>query len=715
MAEAHAYRPPSCAAMLWANHALLCLVVALCALFSTAHFAHASDPIRDYRYGYDYEYEYDAQTGQNVGSGSGTRSQASSGVGDLQITESFACNADGSTRGILFVNEQCEVDGLLGVFANVVCRIENLFGTILGLIYCAVQNAIIEPLLALFTLYVTVYGAMVILGMVSHSFSEAISRVFKIALVAAIALNADIAIGVGYKFYISAAQSTVGIVLDIFDPDQPNLFEDNPAMLTMIESGYMASPTNPDESKVLRSGNHWLESFDATVHKILGFFVSSGVSFITVMLGLLFLMPPLFLMIVYLMISIFKAFAQAIIGYLLALLGITFLFTVAPLFVAFALFRVTAGWFEVWLKYLASFTLQMMLVFTFLMFMVMIDLVTFFQSIGLMVRQYEYIFKFGTFIRTDEVYTLCHPVRDGGFTAEPGAGPINEKMGEIIYYKFNQHGIMSDQTGSRYEGFPRCIEPYTLEDVMSGTRYPPGLDAQSVENLRETAATIRNMGDVVPGADQMPRGWELVQQIINTENDKLHIPFMELITTTDLLSFLLVRLLVVIILTYLLDRFMKKVPHLASYLAGTGFSGRLGGGEYEPGDSPGVQETTDFAGLDSGFAKFKNTMYADGYYPRNMITGAPGRLANATKAAVSGAGYGMIRKGMVNAGNLGLRGDLRRELAESSEILESQREGLFAGGRGGIGKPTGVYHPGGRGGRTMPSTFKGPRRSRRGL
>src|SRR5690606_25526799 len=125
------------------------------------------------------------------------------------------------------------------------------------------------------------------------------------------------------------------------------------------------------------------------------------------------------------------------------------------------------------------------------------------------------------------------------------------------------------------------------------------------ESLREVANYVHDNPDTIPAGDQMPQGYELVQGIIEKANHELKIPFMELVTTTDLLFFLLVRFLVVIILTFLLDRFMKKVPHLAENLAGTQFSGRLGGGEHEIGDSPGVQDTTDFGGLDTGLAKFK--------------------------------------------------------------------------------------------------------------
>lgn len=188
------------------------------------------------------------------------------------------------------------------------------------------------------------------------------------------------------------------------------------------------------------------------------------------MAGLFVFMPPLFLIVIYLILSIIKAFAQAIIGYLLALLGITFLFTVAPIFVSFALFRVTAGWFEVWLKHLASFTLQLMIVFTFFMLMIMIDLVTFLQNIGLMVRQYQHVFSFGFLHIPVNVYTLCHVKREGG-----------NPNGEIIYYRFDETGQLGEvEAAGKYAGFPACVEEYTIGDIIPSlaTGPVPGYNAQ---------------------------------------------------------------------------------------------------------------------------------------------------------------------------------------------------------------------------------------------
>jgi hypothetical protein len=680
----------------WLIGVALCVLYLLC-LPLTAHAA--GGPPNQYNDpGYQYGVDWDPETGGGAGSAT------TSGINDLTLN-TFECQADGTTQGTLFVNPQCNASrGLFGLFANVVCRVENIFGAILGLVYCAVQNAILEPLLALLTLYVTVYGAMVLLGMVPHTFGEALTRIFKIGIVAAIALNAEIAIGVGYTFFITLTQTTISIVFELFTPD---FVASNTVMADMIQAGYQSSPTNPDASRRLYLGENWMQNLDYVTHRIIGFFMKGGVGFAIVMVGLFFLMPPLFLIIVYLLISILKSLATAVIGYLLALLGITFLFSVAPIFVSFALFRVTSGWFDAWLRNLFSYTLQMMVVFVFLMIMIMIDIVSFFQQVGGMIRVYQNVFSFGWLMKPNTVFTLCRVEREGGL-----------RSGEIIYYKFTVDGTPGNEIGNQYEGFPRCIPEYDLRAILSGdfSNLPPGLSQEQMEEIIDAVDGVKN-GDIpLPNADgsNTPSGLETVSQIIQKANEDLKIPFMELITMTDLIFFLLVRFLSLIVLTYLLERFMRKVPHMASQLAGTGFAGRLGGGEQEPGDAPGLQQTNDFAGVDTGFAKFKQAAFKDGYYPRGFIRSGPSRFAQGVVAGIGGMGQGMLRSSIQRAGSFGLTNEMRRELLADQSVLESQREGLFAPTRGGIGRPEGIYSAGGRGSGELPSTIRRRRRSRYG-
>lgn len=612
------------------------------------------------------------------------------GAIDIGISDDFACEG-GSPNGELFINPQCNATGALGLFANVVCRIENLFGNVLALMYCAVQEAIVPPLLALLTLYVIIYGALVILGMVPHRLGEALMRVAKIGLVAIIALQADVAIRVAYTFYLSAAQTTISAVFSVFDDSR---YQDHPEYQTMLEGGYILSPTYEDESRRLHTGEHWMEGFDHVFNNVVNTLIAAGPLLITTLVILFFVCAPLFFMVVHLITSIFKALAEAIVSYLIALLMITLLFCLAPIFVSFALFRFTAGFFETWLKHLASYTLQMMIVFAFLMIMIMIDIFTFFAQVGDLFRSYAYDMQFGFLHKREIIPTLCRPVRDGP----------DKHTGNIVYYKF--HTIAPDDHGSHvsdnisdmgpYGGFPKCIPEYTVDEVW-GARYlpdhlagdvhmPPKLSKKQINDMihdnTEHAKRLPGVSDAEAAIIGREATFEQISQEVADANNNLHLPFLELIRTTDLIGFLLVRLLVVIILTWQLERFLKIVPGLAGHLAGTGFAGRLGGGEVEGADLMSHDELN----MDTGFERFKASALKDGSKYRGSATGFVAGIG----AAIAQSGRRTIARPSRFAAKFGATSEVRGEAGASNSIREERLKGTFNTGRSAPQRPQGI-------------------------
>lgn len=619
------------------------------------------------------------------------------GAVDIGISENFACDG-GSPSGELFINPQCNATGALGLFANVVCRIENLFGNVLALMYCAVQEAIVPPFLALLTLYVIIYGALVILGMVPHRLGEALMRVAKIGLVAVIALQADVAIRVAYTFYLSAAQTTISAVFSVFDDGQ---YQDHSEYQAMLEGGYILSPDYEDPSRRLYTGEHWMEGFDHVFNNVVNTLIAAGPLLITTLVILFFVCAPLFFMVVHLVISIFKALAEAIVSYLIALLMITLLFCLAPIFVSFALFRFTAGFFETWLKHLASYTLQMMIVFAFLMIMIMVDIFTFFAQVGDLFRSYAYDMQFGFLHKREVIPTLCRPVRDGP----------DKHTGNIVYYKF--HTIAPDDHGSHvsdnesdmgpFGGFPKCIPEYRVDEVWGAralpdhlagdVHMPPKLSRKQINDMIQDnrnyceSSPCYNLesgpfsgecrarkdalssGDLTCGEIAREHTYNIIQQEVADANNNLHLPFMELVRTSDLIGFLLVRLLVVIILTWQLERFLKIVPGLAGHLAGTGFAGRLGGGEVEGADLM----SHDKLDMETGFERFKASALKDGSKYRGSATG----FVMGIGAAIAQSGRRTIARPSRFAARFGATSEVRGEASASNSIREERLKGTF--------------------------------------
>ena len=608
--------------------------------------------------------------------------------------DKFVCKPDGSTEGELFVNVQCSIaSGGLGLFANVICRIENIFGNILGLLFCAVSSAIVAPLVAVLILYVTIYGAMVILGMVPHTFSEAIIRSIKIGLVCTVALNADFTIFIAYKFFILFQQTAAAVIFGAADQgalDTGSGFTGG-SFDALQKAGYVVNP-NVYCADGTGCGSNWMSTIDGMIDKLIGFYINAGVGLMVVMLAIMIFMPPLFMVLMHILLQIVKSLIQAINAYLLAVLLVTFLFSLAPIFVCFALFKVTTRWFDAWLKYIASYTLQILIIFAFLMLLLVVDITSFFNQVGNMIRSYTHFFGFGWIQIPIPVLTLCQVER---VTSDPKS--------DILYYpidtvagatgKFQLYKGAGGGTDP-YFGFPDCIKPYSVEEVWSGARFPPGLDQAQINKMKAILNEMRGSNSFEAAfAKDFTDG---VKEIVDKANEDLTIPFIELLGTTDLIFFIITRFFAIYLLVFLMTKFMKEVPNMAGFLAGTKTSGRIGGGTQNRGEAAGVQDVNDYAGLDSGFAKFKDTYRGAKYDQQGQLIGyshnpftRPANFVRGIGAGASATGHSLLRKSIARGTSLGLRKDMRAELGRAN-VLPGDQLQLGDGEQ----LHTGIRHPG---------------------
>jgi type IV secretory pathway VirB6-like protein len=73
---------------------------------------------------------------------------------------------------------------------------------------------------------------------------------------------------------------------------------------------------------------------------------------------------------------------RSVFAYIYAIVGIAFLLTLAPFFMVFFLFKKTASLFNKWLGYLASFTLQVIILFAVLAFILTMNVPSFLSNIN---------------------------------------------------------------------------------------------------------------------------------------------------------------------------------------------------------------------------------------------------------------------------------------------------------------------------------------------
>lgn len=196
---------------------------------------------------------------------------------------------------------------------------------------------------AAFSLYVIIFGILVLGGMIQMSIGEVVIRVVKIAFVAIFAMNwADF-----YGFIGKASMEFTDEMLSYFLES----FQGN-----MTGGGGMQVDV---QNNVFQSLDNFLaSSFSMKMMALLSaLFFAGGSS------------GPIYALLIGLAVFfVFKAMMTVVLVYCFSLFARAMIFAVAPIFLAFMLFKPTFPLFDSWLKQLVNYSMQPVLVGAFLAF-----------------------------------------------------------------------------------------------------------------------------------------------------------------------------------------------------------------------------------------------------------------------------------------------------------------------------------------------------------
>jgi hypothetical protein len=295
--------------------------------------------------------------------------------------QSFACAGGRMVAGSkLFNSSSCAgVSGTFAIFSEIICRFETLINNLYGNLFCGMQANLLEPLKWVMILHIGIYGLMLVMGVVQASIGEGVTHLVKSAVVWAFCTNAELAIGMGYNFFIASGQELISIILS-----------------SLADSG-----------GTVMGGADAFRQTDLAAQRVLGIFNNNVWFGVALLLILLWVCPPLFLLIVTGMAQTFMLFARGVLGYLMGLIGVTFLLTLSPIFLSFMLFDVTRHLFDKWLKFLASFTLQMVIVFAFVALTLETDVWDFFNEMSGIVGGYRDVWGIGPLGIPVTLYSIC--------------------------------------------------------------------------------------------------------------------------------------------------------------------------------------------------------------------------------------------------------------------------------------------------------------------
>lgn len=240
------------------------------------------------------------------------------------------------------------------VFSFLICHTEQLSANLMGDMYCGVMRALTPAVTAAVTMAVLFSGIGFMLGFSNVSGKDFLGFLLKVAVIYGFAIEADLIIGIGYNLLISGLRDGTAVAISSLYIANGTMPPNTALDVYALMDGFLAQAFHFATDAV---GQAWDKSHNPCQNAIFAVIAVMAIAF-----------PPLAFVGMMIIVRIAMSFLRAIFGYMYSIIGITFLLTLAPFFLSFYLFKQTQALFEKWLGYLVSFSLQLVIVFAFLAF-----------------------------------------------------------------------------------------------------------------------------------------------------------------------------------------------------------------------------------------------------------------------------------------------------------------------------------------------------------
>ena len=282
--------------------------------------------------------------------------QGFAGGGGINISI-FYCSGGKGVGSLFGIFNQCPSTLTThNIFSFLTCNIERLATDLFGDLYCGIIRQLEPAIRAVLTLAVVFFGVGFTIGIIPATARDFMVFLLKISFVYVFATQSDYMIGTAYRFLVTGSQEGIAIVVT-------SLFEQQNSLAPLVVNGgnvfafidqalaTMINLPSSGEGADVSAGQ------DPCKNAVFAAIALMAVAF-----------PPLFFMAVLMVAKILLVFIRAIFGYLFSLIGLAFLMLLSPIFLSFSLFKITQKLFDKWIGYLASFSLQMVIVFAFMAF-----------------------------------------------------------------------------------------------------------------------------------------------------------------------------------------------------------------------------------------------------------------------------------------------------------------------------------------------------------
>lgn len=328
----------------------------------------------------------------------------------------LTCNNGVPAGGNLFdldsgPTDICDFTGWQHIFSFVICNFVGILDSVLSKVYCGLQYALVNILAAVITVYIAVFGVQILMGTTRLNAREILSRLLKIAFVWVFVTSAEWGIGRAFAFFLLLSTEGVTWVMSAL----PVVTSADP---TSIAYAFCHDTDAAAAGGVVKAFTHLDEMICNAVfgplsqarNEVIGFFVALG-----------FILPPVFGLAVYWVWMNFTIMVRALVSFLLGISALAFLISLSPIFLSMMLFKSTYQFFENWLKYMISFSLQIIIIFACIVLWIKVTFyfVDFFNELAATVFPYQKIEQTGQAQQSKEDFSIC----PYNFTTPPG-GPL---------------------------------------------------------------------------------------------------------------------------------------------------------------------------------------------------------------------------------------------------------------------------------------------------
>lgn len=256
-------------------------------------------------------------------------------VPNMAYAYDLVCNTTNGTpeSGDIFPGfGDCSMFSVYQPFSSLNCYFISILNAVMKRMYCGIQFQFSATLQVIMVMFVIVYAIMFMFGLSALTAKELVIRLLKLSLVWAFAMNASWGVGLAFYFLVGGIETMVTWVI--------NVFFNNLGTYSFI--GYLDYLIKTQLTQGLSN----------TGVKLAGFFGTMAV-----------LMFPIFLLFVVFVMTVVAALTRTVVSYLIGVSAIAFLLALGPIFISCALFKSTYTFFDSWLRYLISFSLQIVLIF----------------------------------------------------------------------------------------------------------------------------------------------------------------------------------------------------------------------------------------------------------------------------------------------------------------------------------------------------------------